>query len=199
MVRRGTVAALCAAALVLVGCSDDPPKPKPLDPPTSTPTGAENTPPTTTDSPDTETPTARVEPTMPAAAKQLTEPGAKAFVKYYYAIINYAWNTGDVGELSSLSEEQCKTCWGYIAQLEKVYGAGGRYETKGDTPDRITAGPRHTAEQPDFIMRVRQAPGLQFDEAGSIVERLKPFTRTMRITLVKKFKGWRVLALGEIR
>ena len=44
-------------------------------------------------------------PELPDEAKQNTESGAELAAEHYLAILSYAWNTGDVQSLASLSTE----------------------------------------------------------------------------------------------
>jgi hypothetical protein len=113
-------AAAAAAVLLLVaGCSDDGPSPRD---PTSTwsPTGKMETP--TSAAPDP------VEPDLPAAAAEASEAGARAFIEYYWELVNYAQVTGDVKALKKVSGKTCEGCGKGIAVVEDLYSAGGRAE-----------------------------------------------------------------------
>lgn len=101
MVRRGMAAALCAAALVLVGCSDDPPKPKPLDPPS----GSESpTPPPTSEPPKAQTP----------------EEAIRTWIQVSYDV----QTSGETGEFRSLGRD-CKPCDKFADRIDSVYADGG--------------------------------------------------------------------------
>ena len=82
---RRALAAAAVLALALVGCTDD------GQSPTSTtssppPTGHTSTTPTSTTSDPSDEP-----PVLPDAAKAQTTAGAKAFVRHYADVLNYAW------------------------------------------------------------------------------------------------------------
>ncbi|WGX94585.1 DUF6318 family protein [Nocardioides sp. L-11A] len=114
---------LLAAALVLLlsaaACTDDSPDPRD---PTSTwsPTGTIDTPSPT--EPPTEPPS---EPGLPEAAKQASEDGARAFIEYYWELINYAQVTGDVKALKAASATTCKGCQAGIRGIRRHYQSGG--------------------------------------------------------------------------
>src|SRR5688500_10246316 len=115
----GVVALLLAG--VLAGCDDeDPPEPQgPIESssePTSSPTGTASEP----------TPTGPVEPTLPPEAEPASKSGASAFVEYYWSVVSFARQTGDVALLSSLSVPSCEGCNGGIRSIERVYKRGGR-------------------------------------------------------------------------
>ncbi|WGX99860.1 DUF6318 family protein [Nocardioides sp. QY071] len=113
---RAAAAAAAAVLLLVAGCSDDGPSPRD---PTSTwsPTGKMETP--TSAAPDP------VEPDLPAAAAEASEAGARAFIGYYWELINYAQATGDVKALRSVSASTCEGCMAGIRGIEKHYKAGG--------------------------------------------------------------------------
>ncbi|MDQ6526460.1 DUF6318 family protein [Nocardioides sp. LHD-245] len=111
---------LFAAALVLLlsaaACTDDDPDPRD---PTSTwsPTGTMDTP--------SPTATPPAEPVLPEAAKQASEEGARAFITYYWDLINYAQVTGDVKALKAASATTCKGCQAGIRGIRRHYRSGG--------------------------------------------------------------------------
>ncbi len=114
---RAALAASLAALALLAGCSDD--DPSPGDPgSTSTPTGNPETP--------TSSATAKpTEPALPDAATKATEAGARAFITYYWDLINYAQVTGDVKALKRVSGPNCDRCQAGIRGINAVYSAGG--------------------------------------------------------------------------
>ena len=67
---------------------------------------------------------------MPAQAKQDTPEGAAAFVKHYIDVFNYAASTGDVDELSRLSDPACKPCRRYADKFEAIYAKGDRVSVR---------------------------------------------------------------------
>src|SRR5689334_13151884 len=83
------------------------------DPPPATHT-------TTTTTTPTPTPTQPVPPVMPQAAKAHTKAGAKAFVKHYWAVVNYAQATGDIETLNRISARGCVGCDAGIRSVKRV-------------------------------------------------------------------------------
>lgn len=113
-------ALLLAAALALSACSDDGPDPG-ESMSTWTPSGTPEEP-----SPSA-TPTAEpTEPELPDAATKATEAGARAFITYYWDLINYAQLTGDVKALKRVSGPNCDACDGINGSIEQLYRDGGR-------------------------------------------------------------------------
>lgn len=114
-----TTAAL-VATLVLSACSDGN-----ADPGDSmstwTPSGTIEKPSETA----TEKPT---EPDLPDAATKATEDGARAFIAYYWDVVNYAQVTGDVKPLKRVSGTTCDGCQRAIKVVEDLYREGGHAE-----------------------------------------------------------------------
>lgn len=110
-------AATLVAALALTACNggDDPSDPMS----TGTPTATTDTSPTTSPS------AAPTEPALPAAAAQATEAGARAFITYYWDLINYAQVTGEVKTLKAVSGPNCERCDAGINGIRSVYEADG--------------------------------------------------------------------------
>ncbi|GAA4096118.1 DUF6318 family protein [Nocardioides kongjuensis] len=117
---RAAVAML--VLLLLSGCSDG--NASPRDPSSTwSPTGTMQTP--TSAAPDP------VEPQLPAAAKEASEAGARAFIAYYWDLINYAQVTGDVKALRSVSGPHCNGCKAGIRGVRELYAEGGHIEGGG--------------------------------------------------------------------
>lgn len=96
------------AVLVLGGCgAEDPPPPRP--------TSAATTP---------VNPDATL-PTPPARADEFSPTGANRFVHHYVSLLDYASKTGDVEELSRLSDPGCEGCRRYIDLFVEMYSSGG--------------------------------------------------------------------------
>lgn len=117
---RAALAASLVALALLAGCSDD--DPSPGDPSaTSTPTGTPETPTTSATAKPTE-------PALPDAATKATEAGARAFITYYWDLINYAQATGDVKALKRVSGPRCAGCTSGITAIQGHYNSGGQIE-----------------------------------------------------------------------
>jgi hypothetical protein len=71
---------------------------------------------------------------MPAAAKGDGRAAAKAFVRYYIDLINYAGRTGDVTDVTDLSTTQCTSCSSLAARISDTYASGGYFRGRGWLP-----------------------------------------------------------------
>lgn len=118
-----TLAAAALPLALLVGCSGEEPEPKFPDEPSSSPTEA--------------SPSEPVEPTPPAAMERGDEAGAKAFVEYYFAMVNYARLTGETKDLSKLGLRSCTACDSIINTIVETRSNGGRIQGGDFTPTSV--------------------------------------------------------------
>lgn len=109
-----TRAVLVALLLPLVGlaaCTDDDPEPAPPLPTTEAPTS----------------------PSATTAAPDDPEETVRAWVEAQ----NQSMTNGDTTEVRSLSSADCKSCDGLINPIERVFAAGGHFETAGWKVNRL--------------------------------------------------------------
>ena len=124
MSRAAVGAVALLLAVFVAACDEDEPSPAPA--PSGSATGSDSTP-----SEPMTAPTKPVEPTLPVEAEAATKAGAKAFVQYYWNVVNYATFTGDVSRLQAAAEPSCTGCKGAIDLIERVYDRGGRIVGEG--------------------------------------------------------------------
>lgn len=99
-------------------------------------------PPHTSSAPSTPAPTTSPSPTppvMPDLAKQHTAEGAKAFVVYFWQVVDYAMEALDPAALRPLVREDCTGCRGGIRFISKVRDRGGVLVGGDDKVSSITA------------------------------------------------------------
>jgi hypothetical protein len=79
-------------------------------------------------------------PASPISIGDNTPEAAEEFARYFIAVTEYAWNTGDTAPLRKISTEDCELCNGMATNVEERYRKGGwnddlRYEvTQADSP-----------------------------------------------------------------
>lgn len=57
-------------------------------------------------------------PELPAAARENTEAGFRAFTQYWFDTVTYALETGDTAPLRAISKPDCKICIGFAHEAE---------------------------------------------------------------------------------
>lgn len=78
---------------------------------------------------------------MPEAAKAHTRAGAKAFVVYYWRVVDYAQNTLDTSPVAAISDPTCAACKAGIKSLRDIAVLGGRFVGGGETVSHVNAFP----------------------------------------------------------
>ena len=147
MRHLGSLLGLMLCAVSVAGCTSDAapvpaPRPSLSTPLTSgSPTGPSASPTPTPRETPTETP-----PPMPAAAKGDGRAAAKAFVRYYIDLINYAGVTGDTAQLRQASATQCVSCRRLIQLFDRTYDRGGYFRTAGWTVRSMLVSPGNRVE-----------------------------------------------------
>jgi hypothetical protein len=188
-VRRmsSTAAALllCAPAILLTACGTTNPEPAPLSPPaTTSPT------PTTTTSP---TP-----PPLPHTAKRTSTASAKAFVRHYFDVINYAIRTGKTAQVRRLGTQSCVSCQAIARNVEKVYGAGEQAKTRGWLlyfVGPVDPGPDQTRKVP---LGVQETAVVLLDAHDEVLRRDQAKRQPMDIYVIRLADGWRVQRLDLV-
>ncbi|WP_224093499.1 DUF6318 family protein [Arthrobacter sp. StoSoilB13] len=144
---RGTVFGLgLTASLLLTGCQGGQPggPPSETSSTTASPTSGVLSPrPSATESSGSATPAAVYKPAdakgkaknvpvpvMPELAKENSKAGLEAFIRYWYAVGNYADETGDISNLRALSTPECQACT-YFQKASTDSNKNGRWLVGG--------------------------------------------------------------------
>jgi len=116
---RTVITAMSVLSVLALGaCSGGDPGPK-LAPPSSSPSSSAPS------SPSTTAVSGPIEPTMPAAARGTDAAAAEAFVEFYWEMVNYAEQSGDLSGLKGLATRQCAACKRGMDYLTDVFKADG--------------------------------------------------------------------------
>ncbi len=165
LVRRlAAVAAVAAVALALSSCSEDPVKPKPLEPETSSSS------PTSTPS---ETP-------KPESAKDV--------IRRWIAASNEMQTTGDTTAYREITRH-CGECKEVADHVERIYENGGYIEFEGERIldiARTGGSPKAAA----FEMRTRSGPTRYTERKGGPVKTYGGGKVTYRVTLELRNDRW---------
>jgi hypothetical protein len=180
-VRRGLAAVLCVAALALAGCSDGEASPEP----------SESVSPTASPSP--------TGPSIPPEAQGTDEASAKAFVRFWFATLSKAMQTGATADVRALSAARCQSCSGVLGLIDDTYGKGGRYDTKGWKPERLVRGEDMADGAITFLLRVRESERTLLNAEGDEVDQKPASLTPMRIALKAKAGSWQTTRLDLIR
>jgi hypothetical protein len=117
-VRRfaGLLTAVTAGAVALGACQANPAPP---------PLASTSTSPTPSPSPAT------AAPTLPAEAQGTSKAAAKAFVRHWIDVLNYAGSAGDPNAIRQISDDACTACTAIADYIEQVNLGGGQIDGEG--------------------------------------------------------------------
>jgi len=109
---------------------------------------------------------------MPEEAKVETKEGLIAFAGYWYELVNYGYETGDVGPVKAVSGPDCFACQSFYRGMTDVYGTGGWLEggeieiLSIGSEFQLTANNRH-----QVLISGRQADMVYWDQNGNADKR----------------------------
>jgi hypothetical protein len=140
-------------------------------------------------------------PVLPEVAKAETKEGLEAFARYWVAQLNFAYETGRLSGLNSVTSAGCEFCSNLARALAANYEgdrwmAGGHIEIPSVSTTYVT--------QPDgqyqMIVQVRQEEITYFDSSGTEFRTPTPPSDTGNV-MVAAFKdgAWQLTGLHPIR
>lgn len=167
-VRRALALAL-SVPLLLAGCSDDPePTPKMPDPTTSSSTPT----PTETETPEAES--------------------AEEFIRRWQAAGDEMQRTGKTDTYLNMSPK-CAACKSLAADVDDIYGEGGRIEFAGSEIVRMK---RAGGRPPTYDVDLQLAKTVIHRGGDASPETLPPGDMRIRVTLKQVGRDWTVTHYG---
>ncbi|WP_067434854.1 DUF6318 family protein [Nocardioides jensenii] len=186
-VRRWVAGVVCLPLLLVSACTDDDAGADPDPSPSSASQSPSNSPSAT---PTVEDP---VPPTLPAAAQGSDDKAARAFARYWIAMVNYAQSTGDTLQLAALHDDGCDACTAGVAAVDEGFAkggsmVGGRYTIRSvQSVDSNQAGVRLVG------VLVRATRQRTLNRRGEVTSTARPGLRAFRLFLRKDGAGeWTV-------
>jgi hypothetical protein len=140
-------------------------------------------------------------PVLPEAAKAETKEGLEAFARYWFAQLNFAYETGRLSGLNEVTSSGCEFCSNIARALATNY-VGDRWMAGGhiETPSVSTTYVAQADGQYQVIVQVRQEEITYFDSDGTEFRTPTPPSDTGHV-LVAAFKdgAWQLTGLHPIR
>ncbi|MFJ6537302.1 DUF6318 family protein [Paenarthrobacter sp. NPDC091711] len=138
-------------------------------------------------------------PVMPELAKENSKAGLEAFIGYYYAIKNYANETGDTKELSELNSPECTACSKLLDGTTDSYVngrwmAGGRIQIPTVELDWKADDPSHLAK-----IQVIQDAIAYYNADGTEGRPASAATNSAFVFVARFQASWKVVEIGVIR
>ncbi|HEY0888138.1 MAG TPA: DUF6318 family protein [Nocardioides sp.] len=135
---------------------------------------------------------------MPEAARAHTPEGAEAFVRHFWAVVDYGRETLDTEPIRALSRSDCKGCLGGIRALGEIRKHGGRIRGGQTTISELKATGLKAGDQVfyDVTFLHTNAPEItDYPGTDRDVERDR-VTKPTRMRLFSIEEGWEVAQLG---
>jgi Family of unknown function (DUF6318) len=204
--RSSAAAFIVAAGLMLAGCAGG----APADPGTAAATATQT--PSASPSP-TPTPSAVYKPAdasgpaqnvpvpvLPEVAKTETKEGAEAFAKYWFSVLSYSYETGEVAAFESVEPESCVACQ-KVKEVIVNWHSEGRWLVGGKltTPVADTTFVKDQGGKYKVAVQVHQEP-LSYMRADGTAARTDPQAPDQGNLLVLAYENgtWSVVELGSI-
>lgn len=139
-------------------------------------------------------------PVKPGLADENSKAGLEAFVGYWFALLNYGYETGDVSAWSTLSSPTSVYCNNIRESIKSdfeanVWQVGGRLITpsigaKLDTVDSV----------PQVVVQVLQDPAQFYNAAGSLARDPNPASNSAVVVLASFADGhWSITDMHPIQ
>ena len=178
---------LTAALLLyacLVACSGDDAQPTVLAPSSPSPTVT-----------SADTPAIREidAPVLPPEAEAQTAAGAMAFARHYFAVMDYAYATGDTAPLAKVSDPECAPCARIITLVNDATSKELTYSRDPTIISSISGLVEEPFEAVEIDM-VYSTSGLsKVDQSGVVIATTDPVTEQhLRMLLIKSGRSWLV-------
>ena len=125
-----------------------------------------------------------------------TPEGVEAFARYFVAVAERAWNTGDTTELETISSQECSYCTNLTKLIKERYGTG--YWVDGLQYDISRAGDPILYPQSDLkyaIFLHLQVRGIAYSD-GRTVRPVSHATQQLELQACRRDSVW--IACGAI-
>jgi hypothetical protein len=135
------------------------------------------------------------EPVMPALAKQHSTAGAKAFIRHYIAVINYAFARTDPSPLLRISASDCASCKQLIAISARLERNGGE-QVGGEWSATTIRSSARDGDNRYFIVDAQVAHGFSRGKASGPKHVIKSHRIEAQLQLVWHSSHWLLVDLA---
>jgi hypothetical protein len=139
------------------------------------------------------TPTAAGVPQVPSGAARHDPQGATEFVKYWFATMTYAEQTGDTTPVEGVTGPSCSQCRGALDTIRAAYADGGSLRGGVYVVRSVAVNDLVNLERPVYEATVDRGARSSVDRAGTLRDTL-PALSFANCVLVLEWAGghWRV-------
>jgi hypothetical protein len=133
---------------------------------------------------------------MPPEARELTAAGAEAFARYFFEVLEHAYETGDVQRLEEVATSECGACSAARDEIRRAYDLDQRFSGVRFTvhaavaTEPETAGSVVSMSVTESASQVLSADGALINSSDMAAE--KPID----LFLVFEQDSWKVFGVG---
>lgn len=198
--RLAPIAAASIAGLLALTACQGPSSPAPSPSPSTS--SASPTPDASKPTPASSTGPARniPVPELPEAAKANTKAGFEAFARHWTALMSYAYETGDLKPVRSLSGPVCSSCITIGRDAENInskgqWAVGGKIAVTTFSTDFV---PNIDGSVSAFV-GFQQAKTMVYSAEGKLVQTIPANEPPAPLEMIAKFEkgAWKALDLGS--
>ena len=197
---RQFIALLAPIALVcapLSACTSDAGEPTLLTPLSAPPTDSFSASPVPDAAPEP-TPSAQSAPVLSEEAKQHTAAGAMAFVGHYFAVVDYAYATGDTAPLAAISHPDCLSCAGIKQIIDEAVSTSASFERGPIHVSETSAAEIKPEGWAELKVTYSTPPFRRFDANGAITLTFpEVIEQRFLMIIVPVVSGWQLRSLHE--
>ncbi|RNL57160.1 hypothetical protein D7003_07615 [Arthrobacter oryzae] len=138
---------------------------------------------------------------LPEAAKAETKEGLEAFARYWFQLLSYGYETGDVDGVESVTAPSCEFCSNITRSLATNY-EGDRWLAGGtiETPSVSTTSGALPNGEFQVVVQVQQTMINYFGPAGVEFRKPTPPSDSGNVMLAAYNDGaWQITGLHPIR
>ena len=130
-------------------------------------------------------------PVLPAEAREQTAAGAIAFVRHYFAVVDYAYATGDTAPLATISDPGCLACAKVRDTIDATIADGGSYVTAATQVTDLRVSGIELVDAEEVLADYSTPATLAIDSNGDTVRRFAP-TSDMKASVIVLWlpAGW---------
>ncbi|MCU1563764.1 MAG: hypothetical protein JWN05_2143 [Arthrobacter sp.] len=139
-------------------------------------------------------------PVLPEVAKAETKEGAIAFAKHWYALLNYAYQTGEFRPMDDVTDTSCRLCSKVRPGIEEWNSegrwiAGGLVEAKGAFTEFV----KTSQGNYQVTTQLEQSPGVLY-RADSSVEKSVPASQVLADIMTIRFADgqWKTIDVDRL-
>jgi hypothetical protein len=140
-------------------------------------------------------------PVLPEVAKTETKEGLEAFARYWFELLNFAYQTGDISGIQAITSPDCQFCANITSSITTNY-QGGRWLAGGKlvVPAASTAFERGEDGSYQVIVQVQQGTIRYHDPSGSEFRTATQPSDTGNVMLISfEDPAWHVGGLHPLR